>query len=73
MGRNRGITRGLLAGCSLVALMGSSTIAVAQDAVSVTDLGRVGTTEGAPGSTVTPSSTGDRAQAKEQKDRKSVV
>lgn len=67
MGRNRGITRGLLAGCSLVALMGSSTIAVAQDAVSVTDLGRVGTTEGAPGSTVTPSSTGDRAQAKEQK------
>src|SRR5579859_5097981 len=67
MGRNRRISRTLLAGCSLVALIGSSAIAAAQDAVSVTDLGRVGTTEGAVPGAVAPSSTGDRAAAKEQK------
>jgi TonB-dependent receptor len=67
MGRKQRISHTLLVGSSLVALIGSSAIALAQDAVSLTDLGRVGTTEGTAPGTVTPSSTGDRAQAKEQK------
>jgi TonB-dependent receptor len=59
----------LLAGCGLLALAVRCPSAAAQPPApaGATDLGRVGTTEGAPAGAVAPSSVGDRAQAKEQK------
>ncbi|MEI9988304.1 MAG: hypothetical protein WDN69_37535 [Aliidongia sp.] len=59
--------RTLLAGCSFLALLGEPAFAADQAPPgAVTDLGSVGTTEGASAAPV-PSAAGDRAQAKEQK------